>query len=722
MKALLVKLTDPNGVTLDLTGRLGEINTLTEGTEDNLLDFVHGDIDLELNDYDGAIEALLAGATAADEYTVDIYRETALRRPKWDLVFSGLLDLPGSVTYDRKDKRVSLQVFANTKLLERGDADSIKRDIGSQTGNATASGFTVTALSDTSDLQIGDTIRLESTTAYEENTVASIDSSSQITCSDAWSNSFTAATFTLETPYYRRRSIEYLADLLFTEAGISAYDISIDERLSGYPIRTAVNIDGVPVDTLRSITDAANYIKMTYATENRAIAQNCKDGFADGGAHTDGQGDWRPYMDTEPSTIRTYPSGADDGQAAFDHTNSHYYDFRIATTDVGGGNFRTDLYLRKDAADLAIIDTYTNVSVGYAIACLEYDVVNDEVWVSFERSDSSYEELAIYSTAGVSSVSDFGDAGQLRSIASLNLMAWHSYNSTTLTFYDLTTRNVVRTMTCPRYLLLWTMKHYGDYLVALYHQGVSTRVIIYSTNDFSTVADYKVSDVRDDTSSRSRNGYGNFLAVYTFPSTRPADADIVVGCAGSTDYFVLSPYFDGVVDYADFTGQSCSAALTDLATACGAFVTVDQYRHGYLKSRLGDALQQVPDTLSTPLERTTYPISDWYKDSVRVTGEDSGGSSIEVFAGDRGESARRLEIGGALIYNESLATAIGNLYYDLLSRVRSEERVEVREGSRLLRPLDQAILDDVTYLVVSSESDIQAERQQLRLVEFVEQN
>jgi len=723
MKTLSVIFTDPNGVELDVTGRIEDVSRLSEGTEEDVLDFTHGDMDFDLADQDGEVEKFFLGAEPNDEYTVKVYRETGKRRPKWDLVWAGLIDLPWSLKYDRKDKTASVQVFSHTKLLERGDADSIKRDEGTQTASITSGAAVMSSLTDTSMLQTGDTVSLVDSNNNEEGVIQSIDSATQITLEDDFTNTFAAAAFTLETPYYRDKSIAFLADLIFTEASIPDYEVSITERLAGYPVETKMSVDGIPDPSLaiRSIVEQLGQIVITYLSGNEQVADNPRDGWVDGSAKNNGNGDWRPYLTTEP-TVLAAPSAKDEGLIAWDHTNGIYYDLEeIITADTPvPGTDRTQLYLRADGVQLVEVDTWTSALglSGYDIAKLEYDDVNDFVWISYKR-DAGAAHLKIYDAGGASLGSDIGDAGSLRCIRSLGFMAFLDYEGTTLTFYSLATATktaieTINTITVPAGLIMWTLKHFGDHIVALYHTGSETRARVWTIDTnakgverWGQVADYRVSSLR--------SNFGNFLSVFS-----EATHDIMVGCAAGNDYFVLSPYFDGVVDYADFQGQSCASAMSELAMASAAMFTVDQYRVGFIKSRLGDPLQQVPDTLDTPLERKSRPVSDWYRGSVRITGEDPDGNEIDETAGAAGDSARRLSISGSLIFNESLALAIANIYYDLLGRVRSEEQVEIREGLRVIRPLDQVILDDVTYLVVSTESALGDERQELRLIEFAE--
>ena len=91
MRAVSVIITDPNGTELDATGRIEEVTRLSEGAEEDLLDFTHGDMDMELSDPDGAVEKFFLGATPDDEYSVTVHRETGKRRPKWELVWAGVV-------------------------------------------------------------------------------------------------------------------------------------------------------------------------------------------------------------------------------------------------------------------------------------------------------------------------------------------------------------------------------------------------------------------------------------------------------------------------------------------------------------------------------------------------------------------------------------------------------------------------------------------------------
>lgn len=769
MKQIEIIITDPNGVEFDVTGRIAEISTLQEGTEEDLLEFIHGDIDLELNDRDGEVEKFFRGAGVDDEFIVRIYRETGDRRRKWDVAFGGVLDIPHSLTYHRKDQMVSVQVFSYTKKLERGDADAVKRDIGAVTGTVTADSRIVT-VSSTTDLVVGDLISLEDIDNREENTIASVDSSTQITCVDQFTNAYTDDTFTLESPYYRNKSIEFLAGELFDAAGIDDYDISIFERLAEWPVRTAMNVAGMdaPLGAVWSIVEVNGQIAVD-VTQNRStedselfVADNPIDGFSSGGAQTERYYDWRPYTNTEPGTILQGPRW-DTGQIAPDHGNGIKYQLVMDVVLAGA----TTLYL-IDAdvgvgSPVATIDSYSTggATEGYDMAALEYDPVNDYVWISYQQGNGGTEGLKIYDVSGATlSASLLSTAGSFRCVNRprekgkeiISWMTFKEYNAPTLRVFsldesDTTQLGQIASQTVPAGLNIWTLRLYGDYLVGMYSGGSKTRIRVWSTTitkaeqkgiePFDTVADYVVSnDAAPIGRFAVQVGWleppgwtatnlfpdaaaaviGNYLTVFTLAE----DRDILVGCAAGQDFFVLSPYFDGVLDYANFEGLSCAAALRELAATTAAYTTVDRYQTGYLKSRLGTALQQIPEDLTVPLERTSYPVTDWYKDSIKITGEDIDGNKIEEIVGEAGESARRLDVTGSLIQSDSIAAALGTAYYEFLSRAREEEHVEVRENGRLIRPLDHVILDDRTYLVVEVESDIQAERQQLRLIQFIE--
>jgi hypothetical protein len=716
---LQVTITAPNGAVLDVTDRISadDMGSITESVEDDLLELVHGDMDFELADSDGIVAAFFEGAEASDLYEIVVLREGTGRRPGWTRLFAGVLDLPWSVQIDRKDKRVSVQAFSNSNRLERTSAESIKRDVSGRTITTTAGAATAT-LSSTTDVKSGDQITATDSTAEETRTVATVDSATQVTCTENWSKSFSAATLTLETPYLRNKTVEYLAGQAFTTAGVTTYDVETgDQPFADYPVATELNTDGLNTSLYpRSLTIQSGKITATFNSGNRKQATSPSSGFVDGAAATTAQGDWRPYLSVEPAGIEQ--NGIlDDGRAAWDHTNGFYYTLR--TYDSGAGLNAIKLMLVRDGVDLAEIDGFGTTGSGdyHDNMQLDYEPANNRVWVSARRSTDikifKYYDVGGASVGFVETLNTV--YGNPRSVASLSYMAFHrktgsaGAGSTSMDLYRVSDRLVDRTVTVPTSLLVWTLRATGAFAAALYTSGSTVRVILWSLPDWTQVADYEVA---------ASSGGTRLLTVFE-DATRSPSEFVFIGAAGGR-YFVLSRYFDGVISYANFEGMSCAAALRELALVSLSVVMVDHYNIGSLRSRSLIESDRNELEVTDPLEQTTLPVWEQYRNSVEVTGESESGDEVRAIAGVTGDSSHRLELDSKLVTHESIAQVVGAQYHAFLSVSRVQENVTVAEADmeeparpfgRLVRMLGRR------FLVLEAETDPISREQDLTLVE-----
>jgi hypothetical protein len=702
LQEIQVVLTAPDGSELDLTERLSSIDDLSQAIEEDLLEFVHDDISLELDDRDGDLEALLANATADDIYEMRIWRTLERRRAKRQLLFAGMLDLPWSLSYDRKERTASIQLFAYSKLLEKASAENVKRDIGAQTGSVTG-GTKVVTLSSSGQLVVGDEIRLTGPTAEESQEIATVDSSTQVTTVENWTNTITSGELTLITPYYRNRTVEALAADLFTEAGISDYQIQ-EDAISAYPVATEINKTGLPVGNPLSIVDQVGAITATFppaVTTKRKTSIDPQGEWSDGATSNATQGDWRPYLLTEPASILAFGTGVypDDGGFgtgfAWDHAGSHRYQMVL---DLG--TFPdTRLSLEKDGATIASL-TAQGPSIKHG-KC-EYEPTQDEVWIAWDDGGVN-QSSQVRTSAGVliSTLSQF-QGGAFRCMRDLGVILHHS--GTTLSVIDPATRATVKSVTTPADVRIWTARYLNGFVLAMYTERGKTRMIVWDSV-WTQLTTYELSD----------QTWRLLQTVFEVADGRL----VLVGYAGDR-WFVASTEFAGVIPYADFHGKSCSAALRDLALASLSVVTVDHFRVGYFLSRQTQLSQGPgPFELDTPLSRETRQLSEQFRTSVKVTGKTEQGEDIEIIGGDTGESQRRLELDSDLITTSSLAQAVAEAYSAFLSRIRREEQVTIQEDGELLAPLRWVVLDGIEYQVMEAETDVLERVQDLRLIEVV---
>lgn len=716
---LALTFTSPEGERFDATTRvaLEGVGVITEAAEEDLLQLVHGDVELTADDQDGALEEYLRGGAGADtrDYEAVLERETGdtrVRRPRYERLFGGTLDLEG-MSIDRRGRTIGIQAFSFTKLLERTSAEGVKRTPAALVGTTNGSNDRITSVTpDTDDIEVGDTVKLDDGDGItEEHVVISIDSSSQVTVDANWSNAFTGDTLTIETPYFRRESIAKLAGRLFDEASIDARTIDIDQALSSYPIQTEVATSGLPnTDAPGSIVDQGGKIKVQADTGDRYTADNPRDGFTLDAAAVATLADWTPYLEDEPATI---DEGLDTNANAFDHTNGRRYSLIVNPL---GGSF-IELRLLENGSSLSQVDTY-NDTLGddYGTTLLEYDPINNDVWVSYSRGDGSRTAIEIYDRDGASwSTKRTGvlAAGQLRVIARSGIMVLARFDDDGAETFRLGDPGVAEeipnwlTSSALARLNLWSLCEFGGFRAVLYkssNEASAMRVRIWDTA-WNQVADYTTDSAAG---ALSQSRLGRFT---------DGTEEISIGYAGD-HYIVLSRSFAGVLPYADFSGKSVAGALRELAVVSMAYLAMGHYKQGLLRGRAtaeeeGRAVRQLPQ----PVTDEEIPVWEFFRTSVRVRGATEAGVEIDLTLGETGESARRFEIDSQLITTTSLATAIGNAYLAYLGQARTERNATVREDGELVRLLDLVEIDGTRYLTIATESDLEQREQDLRLTE-----
>jgi len=681
---IAVEITDPSGNVLDLTDRIdsGGLNSISEQVAEDLIELVHSDMDLELRDPDGVIESFFTGAEPEDVYEIAVVRDTLKRRPKCEKVFGGVLELPWSLRFNRKEQTVALQSFSYSKLLERTSAESVKRTIQAMTGSASSGAATVTSISpDTDDLIVGDTISLD---FDEERVILTIDSSSQVTVTENWGTSYTTKAVTVLTPYYRNKALAFLVGELFDAASITDRDISIGQSLADVPVHQDMNDSGITAGDPRSLVEEAGSITATFSSGNRKTATSPSSGFVAGAADQDGQGDWRPYGDTEPATIVEATNATDDGTFAWDHVGGDSYTLNVnIEIDVPTpGLDTTTLELFKNGVYDSDLDTYIDgTDSGYTDRAHEWDGTQI-VWSAVRTKSSTL-------------VGDHAGAfAEPRRVEQMATTAWH-HGGDSLDIGGMT-------IAAPGSMRVWTLRAFEGVFAALYFSSSRWRVKVWDQVTCDEVADHEIiAGISTDKTHMTVFDAGT--------------ENIAVGYVNNV-YFILAKGFLGTIPYADFEGLSVSAALRELALISMSVFEVDRFKVGSFRGRGSALTNSDPVELDTPLDRETVPIWEFYKASVTVEGETEAGAEIEATVGATGDSARRLELSLGLVTTQSLAKAVADLYLSFLSAKRRQESVTVIESGTIHRTFDRVKLDGVEYMVLEPETELLDREQSMQLV------
>jgi hypothetical protein len=712
-KQIVAILTSPTGAEFDITRRirLDGLGRITEGAEEEILQLTHGDMTLTLDDRDDLIKGLLDGAQASDRWEIVILSETGRAHGlKWDRLFAGVLDLPWSVQMNPREREITLQVFSYSKDLERTSATGIGRSVVGRTITIAAASKSAT-LNSTTDLFRGDLITARAGSTEEQFVVDRVDSGTVLRVKEAAKNTFTAADLALDTYFHREKTSAYLVGAVCDAAAVAGRSIALNRDLAPFPVAHPIAAHGLGI-----VTHPASLVQQTgkvVATFQVADETKRKETTGPTAAWTDGatsnvpQGDWRPYLITEPGTILASALGGnfDDGRMAWDHTGSHVY--HNEHQNSGSPAFLNSIHLIRDGVDVGTWGGGAADPDDVDMAGFDFDPVNGRVWGSTTNT-LGVRAVRYYIHGSGFSTFDAGRSGALRCCRPINKLVLLDDVTGKLRFYDLTTLALDREITPPDgTVLLWTLRAWDSFLAYLLTRADGTYVAIHDASTLEPLAVYRVS------SKVASAGFNaGFLTVFTLADGR----NVGIGYAGE-EWLVLSRRLDGVVSYADFTGLSCAGALKDLAVASLAYFDADRYGTVSVTQRptLADAPAAL--TITDPLERTSRPIWEFFRTACKVTGRDSLGVEFDVIQGDAGGSAKMLTIDAALISTPGMASAVALFYASYLNRVVRQEDLRIDEPEELVRVLDVVAFDDRRWLVTEVQTNTRDREQSLRLFE-----
>jgi hypothetical protein len=712
-RELSVELIDPDGTHYDITERvaLDGFGPVTEELESDLTELTHADLSLVLDDADGAMSAIFVGARRGAIYEVIVLRETAQRKPLWERVFGGIVSVPLGISRDTKERMIELHVYGYGKRAELVSAEQVRRSY-TGTGSVGVGSKTIT-LSTSAPLARKDLITLNGPSADQQFTVASVDSATQVTAVESSTYSFVSVPVTLDTPYYRDKTIAELVDLLCDESGLPDRRVDVSQALATTPFASTPTTTGLPSTDPAGMleTNASRLAVYAGASIRRYEATSITSGFTDAGADT-AKADWRPYLTTAPATLRD-ANGADDGSRAWDYDAGDYYDLRLSGTE--------DLELWKNGAFLVQVELggTGGGAINEWVYALEFNEMLGQVWVSYHHTkETSGGVLTVneqrtvrYSTAGTFLgllVSKFGSLRCVRPLSRMAFLPWQLFSETVenngtdgLWLYSGTTLDETKDATAG--LRLWTLRAFGAHLACVTDY---LTVAIWSQTSSDLAAEYEIAPT----------GSGSRMLATVF-DVGGTSLPYYFGFAAG-EYFVVSTAFSSVIPYADFDGKSCAAALRALAVVSGAYFSVDEYGIVAILGR--DSLpiaSQEPVPIDTPIEQVVQPVWEWLRTGVTVTGEDEYGRTVEVSAGSVGDSALTLTVSPDLPLTVGLAGALATAYEADLSVEREQLDEVIAEPDQLVRVLSRVTRDGRTYRVLRSEIDLENATQRVQLVE-----
>lgn len=708
-----VTLRAPNRRPVDLTAAINAraVGSISESVEDTLLSLSHSSMTMTLDDPRGELWGLFSQAQPDERWEITVDRQTKRRRPFMERVFGGVLDLPWSLSRDLKARTIDLQVFSYSKVMEQASAENVKRTFAALTGSI-ASGATALTLSDTTGLQRNDVVKLDNGTGTtEELTISEVTGSTTATTKANASNTFTTATATVSTPYYRDVTPEAVVDLLVAEAGFSADSVNVMAQVASYPVPTPVSEKGSRgFASGKSLTVRGGSLEWTSASP-RQVATSPTAGWTAGTASAQGVFDWSPYYATEPGTIKSLQNALgqrDDGSQITRYNNVSARTYAPTTT-------ATQFTIDDDtSATLVTIDTVA--SGGYSWAFLEYDPVNDGIWSSYKRGDGTREALEFYdfSTTAQSDIDvAAGVTGRLRCCRALGIMVVHA--GTTFRVYDLATKVLTRIVNLPAEaanLAMWSLRVFDGFVCVTGQDanGNGSRAFFWESTNWTFVKSYALTTIRQGLGS----AIGGGLIPHVVPFTLADGQEVAVVDAIGT-MLVLSRRYDGVIPYADGSSKSCAALLAEIAGLMIQSLDVTPYEVVRFRPRMasGAAIASLDD----PLDGDEQPLWDDYRASFKITGKDSAGVDIEFIAGDSGDSARRGDRSVAIALTSGMAQTVAEAANSFFSVKRRQVDGTWIEPHRRVRPYDIVRTLGRDWIVLESQLDAINGEQDLKLVE-----
>lgn len=724
-----VTLYGPSGEIFDVTDRLIDksIGRLTESTEEDFLELSHGDMSLTLDNADGGMDQFFLNVTPQSAFSVLVSRKKSGLKTGllWEPLFGGVLDLPWSLSYDRRGKTCRLQVFSYSKLMERTSAEPVRRTftVGVTASTSVGAVLVTTSANGTAALVPGDQITITNNLTSESRVVLLVLTTTTLNVTATWGTAFASALLTVDTPYYRDRGIAFLAGALATQAGVTLGVVTLRSDVNSYlatPMnsegyRAAIPANGEPNCFLIRAGKISGNIGAAVDPRAAWLNQSYPDTFA--------KIDWTPIRDTEPALVYDCPAAPDYGQAAVDYATNDIWDYRPVSNIMR---------LMKNSVQVGPNSITLGTNFEFA---LDFAPEAGFPWFTYVRATSGGTKdgkVQRWDGAAFQDV-DATHGGYIQYLRRLKLIAFHEFDpgttgtggttilkTTNLHLYDPATATKISTVQVPSGLLVYTMRTFDakrKFIACLYASGKTTRIKIW-TSDWIEVADLSVADKasvypKDRNTTAGIDLFAAYLTVFT-----EGPEELVCGAAAFKT-FVIGRGYEGVVPYADFEGLSCGGSMKDLALISGCNLEADNNAIVTLTNRLvADPIRKLNAvTLGTPISEIEAPLWEYYRTSADVSGQAEDGTEIHFIGGVTGDSQHRLNLSSALISTNGIAETVGQFYSKLLSQRLKQLDIEVPETGELAHVLGYVRHRGGLYLIVELSLDADRRIYSLRLVE-----
>jgi hypothetical protein len=736
----------PSAEPIDITGRVTSdgLGTINRALDRDLFTFRTGDVTLTALNDDGFFDELFDPEVFNEE---TIWSLRILRRGK--VKFWGVVIGKGSVHTDPKEQACEITAYGLTKLLDMTSGENVKRAIAETTVTTATAGSSTLTIGSTAGLLSGDVLHLTNHVVSEDVTIRQVTSATVMSLEAPLVNSFAAGSpVTPSTPFYRFKSIESLARLLFEEAGIALADLRLSASQFNVLAPTPVNREGLNLtnNARRGITQYTGRWQVSIAgvdgysqlhPDEAWIVQGLPDlgiydpspyytqdhdHVADGSAYP---GEPQPAL-FEPILGATQEAGAGDRfetrWGAADHRDS------------GGGNRRI-WGIRPTPSPgvtpVRLIQRTTTNGTSYAAATvvadlpgstllnvqhtwgLEYDPERDAVFASWRNGTGGgssalfqYRDLGGAAWVDCKQPGDGADDGYWgpRYIADLDLVLVlrGAYNGSAFTICAFRGSTLLWerpfpgcriaqevNANSPAFYPTRTARFVeGSIYITLVSDGAVQ--IVRSDDEFQTYTMRKIANGTSNSTIMACR-VGSTYRIFCYRGTAP------------TGYFIAAPLYAGVIEYADFEGLSVAEGLKKLAILADALFSIDDAGAGHFVARDLYAPGSVIDISDRVLERRDTTIWDQTSQYVRVSG-----NGFEATAGDAGFASEGIDLESSFIPNEAFAQALADALFKVFHPRRKflELLVLATDDGLTYWPLLRLVIDGMQVFVYESDEDL----------------
>jgi len=740
----------PAAVPVDITSLVGRegFGSINRALERDLLSFKTGDLTLTARNRDGFFDDLFAFFGPTDIWSLRVYR-------RGEVQFWGVLIGKGSITFNRKGKECEITIYGLTKILDMTTAEDVKRTFSTMTlGAGAVAGATTITLNTTTSILSGDTLHITDHVNKEDVTVRQVLSSTQVLLESgivAGAGYASGSEVTCPTPFHRYKSIPTLVNLLFERAGVPVARLLISGSQFNLLGPTPVNQSGLatiaagnPIYTNPAERNSRRYD--THLVDGTYYQEDPEDDWTLEDATVRAWVDWSRYYRQDeaeptlflrdPDTAETTPAGGnvvDPHRCAYEYKNAIPLKWNVngSSGDINQrANTVADGITWTARATIATIPgaRWNASSTQNEIGC-EVDIVRRDlyIWSNEGGGGAGSPALELYdinSGTLVGSLRQSDDTagycyGGFKYVPELDaVVGLRSSNKNGPDFEIVAFRDGARIWKRPFPNCLvqtiagvshtvWPTHNLRYVSGKLYCIVVSDgkAQLVYSDDEFQT---YTMKALTDpgvgprQFAARVNDAYQ--IACYKTVGASSLQAGL----------FIAAPFYAGVVEYADFEGDSCAEALKKLSVIANAVFYVDDDLQGHFIARdLYDpgAVSEVGDRV---MEQTDDLLWDETAQYVTVSG-----NSFEATSGDAGFGTEGIDLESEFIPTEAFAQALADAVFAFYSaQRRMVEAPVIDTDGRIYRPLDRVTLGGPErYLVYESDHSLVDDEVSLTLLE-----